>query len=226
MDPPSVANSYASWPRRLLVIVALLAAAAPLAFFVDVPLAAWAKEYGPPGDLKHVVRLSEVFAHGSGVFLILLAVLALESRSWRVLPRLTIGAYGAGTLADILKLVLARQRPKTFDLNLTVWDSFQGLFAWRDADSLQAALKHDIQSFPSAHAATAAGLACALSRLYPRAAWCFATLTALACFQRIVAGAHYLSDVLAGAAIGVLVNLLLEMPRIRRLLETCESHPD
>jgi membrane-associated phospholipid phosphatase len=209
----------------LLVLLALLAALTPLGFFADMSLARWAFAKGLPGDLKHVVQLAEVFAHGSGVFLILLAAAALDRRSWRVLPRLAIGAYGAGLLADVLKIVLPRRRPNVSDvMNTGVADSFLGFFAWRNAATWQEALSRDIQSFPSGHAATAAGLACALSRLYPRAAWFFAGLTVLACFQRIAYQAHYLSDVLAGAAIGVLFNLLLELPRVRRWLGGFEQH--
>src|SRR5436190_20316897 len=97
--------------RALLVLLALLAALTPLGFFVDMTLARWAFAKGLPGDLKHIVQFAETFAHGSGVFLILLAAASLDRRSWRVLPRLTLGAYGAGLLADVLKIVLARRRP-------------------------------------------------------------------------------------------------------------------
>ena len=209
--------------RRLSLLLALLAALAPLALLVDMPLTRFAKDRGTAGDLGHVVRLSEAFAHGSGVILILIAAAALDPRSWRVLPRLALGAYGAGWLADLLKLVLVRRRPATVDVN-DVRETFVGLFAWRNLETWQEALSRDIQSFPSGHAATAAGLACALSRLYPRASWFFVTLTVLACLQRIMARAHFLSDVLAGAAVGVLVNLLLELPRIRKWLGSMEKN--
>jgi len=208
----------------LLVLLALLAALTPAGFFVDMSLARWAFAKGLPGDLKHVVQFAETFAHGSGVFLILLAATALDHRSWRVLPRLVLGAYGAGLVADVLKIVLARRRPNVSDvMNTEVWDSFLGFFAWRNAATWQEALSRDIQSFPSGHAATAAGLACALSRLYPRATWFFVALTALACFQRIAYQAHYLSDVLAGAAVGVFFNMLLELPRVRQWLAGFEQ---
>jgi membrane-associated phospholipid phosphatase len=216
-------NLPAGRTRTLAMLLALLAACSPLALLVDMPLTRWAHGRGVPGDLRNVVRFSETFAHGSGVILILVAAVALDPRSWRVLPRLALGAYGSGWLADGLKLIIVRRRPKTVDLNLDVRETFLGFFAWRDLQTIQDALSRDIQSFPSGHAATAAGLACALSRLYPRAAWFFAALTILACLQRVAARAHFLSDVLAGAAVGVLINLLLELPRVRRWLESLET---
>jgi len=209
--------------KRLLLLAVLLAAGAAAAIWIDMPLARWIHAGHFPGDLKHVITFSEAFAHGSGVALIVLAAMAVDPRRWRVLPRLLLGAFGAGLTADLLKPVLGRTRPEKFDVDLTVWESFLGPFAWRDAESWRDAFSRDVQSFPSGHAATAAGLACALSRLYPRGSWFFAVMTILACFQRVESSAHYLSDVLAGAAVGVLVNAALEIPRVRRRLESWES---
>lgn len=207
----------------LLLTALLLSLAACAALLADMSVARWISSGYLPGDLQRLIALSEAFAHGSGVALILLAAAAIDPRTWRVLPRLILGAFGAGLLADVLKLVLARTRPRYFDLDQSVWDSFMGLFAWRTAPSWQEAFVHQVQSMPSGHAATAAGLACALSRLYPRASWFFVLMTLLACFQRMESGAHYLSDVLAGAAVGVLLNAVLELPRVRPLLERVES---
>jgi hypothetical protein len=59
--------------------------------------------------------------------------------------------------------------------------------------------------FPSGHAATAAGLAAALSWRYPQATWFFAAIAALAAMQRVVSLAHYPSDVCCGAALGLVM---------------------
>nr|WP_245981097.1 phosphatase PAP2 family protein [Streptomyces reniochalinae] len=55
-------------------------------------------------------------------------------------------------------------------------------------------------SFPSSHAASAGAAALALGGLRHRRA--FGALAALMCVSRLVAGVHYPSDVLAGAALG------------------------
>jgi undecaprenyl-diphosphatase len=60
-------------------------------------------------------------------------------------------------------------------------------------------------SFPSGHAAVAAGLATALAWKYPHGAATFALLAAAAAAQRVVSSAHYPSDIAFGAAIGVAV---------------------
>jgi membrane-associated phospholipid phosphatase len=188
-----------------------------------MPIARWSQGKLPLGDLRKVIVFSEVFGHGAGALLVLLAALAIDPRRWGIMPRLLLGTYGAGIAANLLKVTLGRTRPHAFDMNQSVWDSFLGFFTWRSAASLEEAFSRNVQSFPSGHTATAAGLACALAYLYPRGTWFFVLMTMLASFQRIDASAHYLSDVLAGAAVGVLVNLALEWPRARRMLTSLEQ---
>jgi membrane-associated phospholipid phosphatase len=65
-----------------------------------------------------------------------------------------------------------------------------------------------VRSFPSGHSATAVALAIALSWIYPRGRWVFAVLAFMACLQRLVSGAHFLSDIMAGSDIAVLVSLV------------------
>ena len=63
------------------------------------------------------------------------------------------------------------------------------------------------QSLPSGHAATSFAGAVVLSYLLPRSApYVFLLATAIA-FSRIYVGVHYLSDVVAGAALGAAVGL-------------------
>jgi len=62
------------------------------------------------------------------------------------------------------------------------------------------------QSFPSAHTATAAALAVVLTSVYFRGVWLFYSVVVLVAMQRVETGAHYVSDVLCGAAIGCVVR--------------------
>jgi undecaprenyl-diphosphatase len=79
------------------------------------------------------------------------------------------------------------------------------------------------QSFPSAHTATATGLAIACAKLYPRASWFFVLLVCLCGLQRLESSAHFLSDVLAGAALGVTSALFWELPSLQRWFDRWES---
>jgi membrane-associated phospholipid phosphatase len=206
MDHNDGLHSKPRLPGRLLVAAVALAALAAAALFVDLPIAQWMKNHGLPGELRRLVRLAEVFGWGGTVALLILTAATLDRRGWRVIPWLAACAFGAGLIADCLKLLVARLRPGAAELSGSAVDTF---IAWLPAAN-RSALGRDhgyaLQSFPSAHAATAVGLAIGLSMLYPRGKWLFAAFALLAAVQRIEAQAHFCSDVLAGAAVGCLVS--------------------
>ena len=188
-----------------------LAIASVAALPADLHVARYVKQMDAPGDVARLVRLGEAFAYGGTVAIIVLAAAMLDARGWRVIPRLTICAFGAGLAGDVVKTLLARSRPSAADLSSGVSDTF---VAWLPmlADERLAALElkygSRLQSFPSAHTATAVGLAIGLTVLYPRGRWLFAMLAVLAGLQRIHSQSHFLSDVLAGAALGCAVGAL------------------
>jgi membrane-associated phospholipid phosphatase len=203
------------WKRLLLpAILAMLAAAA---LWLDIPLSHYFLAKPWRGDLAKMVALCEAFGYAGTVAFILLAAALLDPRGWRVLPRLAIAAYGAGLLADLIKLPFGRHRPldEKFAAE-TAWQTFTNLDGHQHI--------HLTQSFPSAHTATATGLACGLGFFYPRAKWLFVVMAILTGLQRLHACEHYLSDVLAGAAVGTLVGVLATSPLpVNRWLESLEN---
>lgn len=186
------------WGRPHWVIAAGLILGAVLALGVDLPLAQWLRhDPSPlPKDLVRLTTWSEAFAHAIGVGFFALAVFVLDPPSRFALPRLLTAAWGSGLVADLVKLSIQRIRPREFDYVGGVFDTFGPL--WNVGHG------SGHQSFPSAHSASAVGLAVALTWLYPRGCWLFAVLAGLACGQRLASDSHFLSDVLAGAAIGYL----------------------
>jgi membrane-associated phospholipid phosphatase len=181
-------------------VLAVLAAAA---IWIDVPVAHWLQERPLPGDLARLVRLAEVFAWGGTVALLIGVAMTLDPRGWRVGILLAAASLGSGIAADTMKLAVGRTRPAATALDSTT--SQQTFVGWLPGVTLAAKYGHALQSFPSGHAATAAGLAVGLAALYPRGRWLFFLFAVLACFQRLAAQAHWPSDVLAGAAMGCLI---------------------
>ena len=213
----AVANAHVSAAAKLATLALVLLVLAAIALVVDVSVASFVKLGKVPGDLKSLVRLSEAFAYGGTVGLIILLAAVLDPRGWRVMPRLAITALGAGLVADGVKLLVARQRPSIVEASAQVLDTFVGWLPLVQGN-------HRIQSFPSGHTATAVGLAVALSTLYPRGWWLFAAIAALSGFQRIESESHFLSDVLVGAAIGCLVGAgCTASTRLGRWLAKIES---
>lgn len=181
-----------------------LAAGSLAAMAIDMPVARFVNDSGMPGDLRKLFTVSEVFAHGMGVALILLAVAVLDLHRRRQLPRVAFSAYGAGLIAQLAKPLFPRLRPHVCELSADVAQTFLtgGGQRWASMEHFSA---RDIHSFPSGHSATAVGLAFGLAWLYPRGRWLFAFYAFLAMMQRIESGAHFVSDTLAGAAIACLV---------------------
>jgi undecaprenyl-diphosphatase len=64
-------------------------------------------------------------------------------------------------------------------------------------------------SFPSGHAATSFACATVLAAFAPRLAPGFVVLACAIAFSRVYVGVHYPLDIVGGAALGVLVGLLL-----------------
>ena len=162
---------------------------------VDQSLARWIASSDLPNWIEDIFERAETFAHGIGVFFILLTIFIIDrSRRW-TFPRVILAVAGSGLGANLLKLILiGRTRPHSADLS----DHFSETFGnWLPllVDSTQ-------QSTPSSHTATGVAFAIALCWLYPRGRWIFLVLAVLAACQRMTSGSHYLSDVLWGAALG------------------------
>jgi membrane-associated phospholipid phosphatase len=185
-------------PWRLLAVMALLLAA-PAAVIIDCPLARWCHDDNCPRLARDFLGLCELFGHGLGLVVIALAIHQLDPLRRRVLPLVIGAALGSGLTANVIKLLVNRTRPRCFDFDTGVWASFAGWFPLLSAGS-------GGQSFPSAHVATAAGLAVALTWLYPAGRNFFLILVFLVACQRLEASSHYLSDVLVGAAVGFLIG--------------------
>ncbi len=199
----------ASKTRTISIVIVCLACLGG-ALATDTTLAHWFRTQPLPGDLEKLVLLSEIFAHGLGVALILITVATLDSRGWKLIPRLAATAYISGLTANLFKTLVVRRRPNQFEqLPDTIGGSFEGWVAplqlpWDEA------FRYAIQSFPSAHTATAFGLAMGLSRLYPQGRTLFLIFAILAGLQRIVAQAHFPTDVVVGAMVGILIGSLLQ----------------
>lgn len=213
-------RSPATGVRRTHLFFVLAAGLAGLAIAipsVDMPASSWLRSQHLPGDLRKAIDLSEVFAHGIGAATILLTlwVLAPERRSklWLAVAITLV----SGATANALKSGFVRIRPHA-EGTLRIDSEPQ---AWKTAENGVELVKPSFwdarqRSFPSGHAATAWGLAIGLSFVFPRGISLFAGFATLASVQRLTSGAHYPTDVLAGAAVAFLAAaLLLQIPVFR-----------
>lgn len=115
-------------------------------------------------------------------------------REASLVPAFFLASIAASGLAvDLLKIVFGRTRPKLLFADGTYDFGWLGLAA-------------DYWSFPSGHTAVVAALATALWCLWPRHFLFYITLASVVAASRVVTGAHFLSDVVAGAFVAVLVT--------------------
>jgi membrane-associated phospholipid phosphatase len=172
--------------------------------FIDEPLARLMHDNG-----DSVLRIGR-FVTRFGVstaYLIVSAMLAvgLHGAAWRATDKqrhawlrfqgwratsVFLAVAISGLIADLLKPVIGRARPKM-------------LFAGEAYGFTWFGPRADYWSFPSGHSVTAAALAFALSVLYPKGAPAFILAALLIALSRILLDAHYLSDVIGGLYIGV-----------------------
>lgn len=217
-DPLPLADPVAGRRRwRSLCLAGLLLVVAGAVLPVDAPFAQWCAHVEWPAAFEKLLLLSEVFGHAIGILVIGLLVFQLDPvRRWAV-PRLVFTAIGAGVAADLVKLFVARARPRHVELEKCAWDMVAGFFA-----PGAGGISH--QSFPSGHAAAAVALALALAALYPRGRATFCALAVMASAQRLMEGSHYLTDVFVGMALGALVAAIcLDVGPLAALFDRRES---
>jgi membrane-associated phospholipid phosphatase len=134
-------------------------------------------------------------------WLLAATALALQDRGsrewWRRAMLLAAAPTAAGIVGEVLKVLVRRMRPPD------VGHAY-AFRSWSDHPFSSRGL-----GFPSDHAVVAFGAAAILARLFPRArcVW-YAAATGCA-ISRLLAHAHYLSDVVASACIAIGIAALL-----------------
>lgn len=198
--------------RTCLAALALLL---PIMLFIDGPVAVHLSSL--PNDL--LVESRTVTDLGKGMGYIVASALAAfvcwigsrlaeRPQTKRIFLTLTVACAFilaatavSGLLVDILKVLVGRARPVLIET--------QGVFGFHPLN-----FDAKFNSFPSGHATTVVAFYLALALLLrPAIGRLFASLllvpAVLLAGSRIVVGAHYVSDVLAGAIIAVLVTVAL-----------------
>jgi len=211
------AASHTGWYLApiVLCVVGLLSLA------VDNSVAKWIADNGVPHFIRSILDMCEPFGDGLGAVLVVLAIHQLDTSHRWAIPRVLASAWLSGMVANTTKLIIERTRPRAVDwsedLVASIWSTFGDWLPLTRAGSAG-------QSFPSGHTATAVGLAIALTWLYPRGRWLFFGLAVLVGFHRVASSAHYISDVLFGAAIGCVVGMLcVKCGSLKRLFDRWED---
>jgi len=133
---------------------------------------------------------------GDGIFILLVAVVFLVRKyKWQGIAIIVSYAV-SGVVAQTLKFFFPSPRPAVFYRNLGLpFYEIPGV-----------TLMHSTASFPSGHTASAFALMGILVLLWPSSKWngLWCILAVAVGYSRIYLGNHFLVDVVAGAAIGII----------------------
>jgi membrane-associated phospholipid phosphatase len=193
-----------------MIFVLMLALTITCIFFVDQPVSAW---FAANQDYRYGAQLTTDFALGEYWFGLALFAYVLgkwifplwksnylhhhqraQLLKWQGL-QLFWALTTAGLILRILKFLIGRQRPH----KSPVWDPlvFEPFnMHWH------------FQSMPSGHAQVLFTVAFLFSFFWPRGKWAFFFLAALFSLTRVILHQHFLSDVMAGALVGILGSKL------------------
>jgi membrane-associated phospholipid phosphatase len=184
-----------AWAASLAVVLA------ELIVLVDRPLAHYCRQYA---RAIHQAAATVSTLGEAGWYLVPSLLVYLIARfilRWPVLAArglfVFLGVALAGLAADVLKVLVGRSRPRV-------------LFTQGAYDLWPLQLDANYQSFPSGHAAIVAAAGLTLAVIAPRYRLQFLTAALVVALTRVVIVAHFLSDVVAGAALAWLVVVMVQ----------------
>jgi membrane-associated phospholipid phosphatase len=135
--------------------------------------------------------------YAAGAATLVTAALMRDGRTWRAGTRLIASHLLATALRGVVKQMVDRTRPDAA--------------AERGEYVLRPGKRHDsdFSSFPSGHTSGAVAVALAVGRAYPESRHVALGLATAAGVAQVVRSKHYVSDIVAGAAIGWAADMLI-----------------
>jgi membrane-associated phospholipid phosphatase len=168
---------------------------------VDVPLAMYLKTHTLPDQIGEAMEFLKCFIKPLPLILLVLsAAISAGATKWRMLGHLGLGLALTTAAVWAGKLLVSRQRPKWFQ-GADWLHTFTGY--------LPGVHNFKFQSVPSGDAALAFAMALILAHYFPKHRFILCFLAAGCALSRIFYQLHYLSDVILGVMIGLLVSRIV-----------------
>ena len=178
-------------------------------YYWDLPLAIYCRGLGR--SIIDIAKIVTILGDSLWYFIILVPAFIYfwflaKNKLWSkriifILVSLSI----SGLLNLLIKWLAGRYRPNMLEKGFFGFNYFS--------------VGYDLNSFPSGHPVTAFSLAAAVSILFPRTGIVAFIIAISIGMTRIILTSHYLSDVIAGAGIGILSAMILKYYFDRRKIE-------
>jgi membrane-associated phospholipid phosphatase len=187
--------------KHLLIAFITLSSMIVCYLFLDSRVAWWAHTHVTPQYHELFTTITEFgdstyYLIGFGMAYLLFRFLCKKSDQANAALFLFASVAVSGIIADIIKIIAGRYRPsELFAQGHYGFDFFH--------------IERALTSFPSGHTVTAFALATAITYLWPKThsvMWVFAILIGI---SRLMIGAHYPSDVIAGAVVGIISTIII-----------------
>lgn len=202
-------------PQDILAVLLLTVGIAVVVF--DIPTYPWLRSL--PGEYRRAFAAFTDFGKADWILfttgVVCLLLLALDAERYAFRLRMAIGSVftyacfifysvaATGLLAIAFKWTLGRARPKLYEqVGPVRFDflAFDGTYT----------------SFPSGHSTTVAALATCLAFIFPAYRWLIVVAGFWIAFSRVMVGAHYPSDVVAGTLLGITFTFFTVRAMARR----------
>jgi membrane-associated phospholipid phosphatase len=172
-----------------------------IAALIDIPIAKWVRDSGMGKAVKYGHYIKVLKWPGTFYFVLPVAIVlgALHVWKWRATVLVLLSGAVSGLFYMAVKWTVGRMRPfkpAAHPVGAFTFSPFPGgLSGFGKAENL---------SFPSGHVCFAFASAAALARLFPRQRIVFYAFAIVVAGERVAENAHYPSDVVAAAVLGIL----------------------
>jgi membrane-associated phospholipid phosphatase len=194
--PVKIAKAMSFPRRRLLLLLLLWIAAIALALLVDARVAHWVHDSTPLHKDSWLVRLvrlpgNYVFVLGAGMLLLL-----FHRQKWEAALPVFLSGPLVGASYLVMKWIVGRRRPILEIAPFQFHPFMHGIIGLvKSVSGL---------SFPSGDATMAFAAAACMAVALPRWSAAFLAWAVLVAAERVLENAHYVSDVVAGAGLGII----------------------
>lgn len=221
--------------RKAIVLLGMGLTLIALLLPLDSAIAAFCRRFASTGDLRlggdvrRTLEYLQQFGDLAWSLLVGITILLLDPSMKRRFLDWVFAAGLTSIVAFVLKIALGRPRPGIvfnpdakpgFDSALIFSTPFRQYplprtnagnieWVWAHSWEFSKGISADLWSMPSSHSSAAAALAVVLARFYPKLTPLLIALCIITASARVILGAHFPSDTIAGLTLGTLIASLV-----------------